>query len=239
MISGEGSEIDEQREDIVLPGPKDVILVLLLWFLMLFYLMPKGEDWATHYFILELLGDFFLLLAVWVIVCLIRRQPLSFLGLKWPMVKGDIWKGIGLGVLLNFINMGVNLILTMFGFTIPSDSRFGILKSGLSGILGFFLIVVILGPFVEEIFNRGFVYQAFKRRIGVIGALIVSSLIFGLAHFPLGLIMVIEFSCLGAVLCYYFQKKGNLTVPIFAHASYNLASLIVVLISHGFGSGGK
>jgi len=102
----------------------------------------------------------------------------------------------------------------------------------------------LLASFNEEIFTRGFFYQALRERLGVTSAIILSSLAFGLGHFYmtksmallshpycLGLARVLSAFFFGVIMAFLFQKTRTLTAPISAHiADSLLASYYSVFI---------
>ena len=88
-------------------------------------------------------------------------------------------------------------------------------STSLAIITGIFVIAVA-PPLVEEFFFRGFLYQAFRNRIGVWAAAVASGLIFGAIHSagvpdPVG---IVEF-----LLAWLFQKTGSLWPCIAVHAT--------------------
>ncbi|MGE0307659.1 MAG: lysostaphin resistance A-like protein [Acidimicrobiia bacterium] len=98
--------------------------------------------------------------------------------------------------------------------------------SGL-GIALLVLLVVFGAPFVEELFFRGLVLKAFNSRINDTVALIVSAVLFALAHFQ-----VLQFPGLvlfGMVAGYLAQRSGRLGPSIFAHMGFNAATVVVLI----------
>ena len=88
---------------------------------------------------------------------------------------------------------------------------------------------VVLGPLVEEIVFRGFLFGALAPRIGVIAAALVSALLFGAAHadpvlFP-------SLAALGLIAAFAYAATGNLWVSIALHATHNALSAIVLIAS--------
>lgn len=83
---------------------------------------------------------------------------------------------------------------------------------------------VIITPFGEELLFRGFVQRIFQRNMQGYLAVTLASIIFGLCHFSVALLPGVVL--LGAMFGYLFYRTGNLLYPVFAHAVYNLVSLI-------------
>jgi membrane protease YdiL (CAAX protease family) len=88
--------------------------------------------------------------------------------------------------------------------------------------------VVALAPVFEEILFRGFLYRNLRDAIGREGALVVSSVLFGLVHLEPHL--VLPLAGLGFVLAIVFELTGSLVVPILVHATWNLGQLVSVLV---------
>ena len=105
---------------------------------------------------------------------------------------------------------------------------------------GFFLfwlglLAVVLAPLVEEMFFRGFFYPALKNKIKMPAAILLSSLLFSLAHFEL--VGLLPIFALGVLLAWSYEQTGQLMVPILIHALHNglflVYSLAVFKISGG------
>jgi len=159
----------------------------------------------------------------------VKHKRVRFSELGFP--KGQrkrICLGVAIGILL-FIFMG--LIFGVPGFPV-------IFKSGYAFDAHFFAILflqiivyVVIGPPVEEIFYRGFMYQVLRQNWGITLALILISLHFGVMHLPgfipsslyyRGFVRFAQFFLIGIVFNILFQGTKNLWTPISAHSTYNL-----------------
>lgn len=92
------------------------------------------------------------------------------------------------------------------------------------------VFAVSLGPLMEELFFRGFLYPVVARRAGVFVAIVVTSLAFGLIHgaqlaFAWGLVLII--SIVGIVLTIVRAKTGSVAASFVVHVAYN--STLVIL----------
>lgn len=92
------------------------------------------------------------------------------------------------------------------------------------------LVGVLIGPFIEELFFRGFLYTAFKHTLGVPGGIVVSSLIFGFFHTSPWLIF--PTALIGAALAYLYEKNGSLGYPFVLHSLNNVISIIIVYVMY-------
>jgi len=91
------------------------------------------------------------------------------------------------------------------------------------------LVVVVGAPVIEELFFRGLLLRALKARIGSVGAVIASGVLFGLAHFePLQLPVLALF---GVVLGMVALRTGRLGPGICAHAAFNSLAVYSLLSS--------
>jgi membrane protease YdiL (CAAX protease family) len=87
---------------------------------------------------------------------------------------------------------------------------------------------VLVAPVVEEVFFRGFLYGAIKRRVRPVIAMAAVGVMFGLVHPPLA--TQIPMCIFGGLLCYVYEKTGRLTVPIAIHFLFNLVQVGRVLL---------
>jgi CAAX protease family protein len=94
---------------------------------------------------------------------------------------------------------------------------------------------VLVGPLVEEIVFRGFLYRGWSRsRLGIAGAIVLSSLLFGLLHFHYSWVGISVCVCAGLLLGWMRWRSGTLLVPILLHSVGNLICLVHTAISvHG------
>jgi CAAX amino terminal protease family. len=99
-----------------------------------------------------------------------------------------------------------------------------ILNSPTRVILVFF--TVIAGPIMEELAFRGMGYDAYRRAIGVAGSLAWTSLLFGLYHFKLDL--VLPLGALGLLFGVVRVFSRTLWCAIFLHCLHNAVALWVM-----------
>ncbi len=81
-----------------------------------------------------------------------------------------------------------------------------------------FATAISLGPFVEELLYRGFLYRAWERQFGWFWSMVATSLYFAILH-PTHMVS----SAIGSVVyvC-LLRRTGTLWAPIVAHALFNL-----------------
>ncbi len=163
------------------------------------------------------------------------KEPLSHIGLT----AKNLFKNIAVGVLsylaLLPVLLGsifiVAMIAQIFSYEPPPQMVVQLyLKESQNASLVFFtFFVAIAGPAIEEIFFRGFAYQAFRARFGVRFAIVVTAGIFALLHWHLAAFLPIFI--LGLCLSSLYEKTGSLVPSMTLHMIHNL---IMVGMTLGF-----
>lgn len=90
------------------------------------------------------------------------------------------------------------------------------------------LFAAILGPFIEELFFRGFMYNAFKKRTGVFWATMITAAVFAGLH--TNIVGFLPILVLGVLLTYLYEKTGTLVSPITVHIIHNLSMVFFVFL---------
>jgi len=100
-----------------------------------------------------------------------------------------------------------------------------------SAILWFLFQAVFLFPVIEELFFRGFLLTFLKNYTSTWPAIVLSAGVFAFAHLNLGAVLPLWF--LGIVLGVAYEHTGSLVVPMGAHACFNLATGLSLLMDKG------
>ena len=172
-----------------------------------------------------------------------RRQGtghfLADLGVRFRWV--DLW-GIGIGV-------GSQLVISalyapfrrdIHDFNGPTNKLTGGAHGG--GYLLIALATVILAPFMEELFFRGLLFKGLARLFtpvragatrargaGVVVAVVVDGLLFGLAHGEW--VQLAGLAAFGMILAAVSYRTGRLGMNMIAHASFNLVAIVAIAAS--------
>jgi membrane protease YdiL (CAAX protease family) len=96
------------------------------------------------------------------------------------------------------------------------------------------LVVVSVGPLVEELLFRGALLSALLRRMGAGAAIAVSSLVFACVHLPdLGFLWyaVPNLALLAAALAWLRLRSGSLWPAVVAHGVNNLLAVTVWFVA--------
>lgn len=91
------------------------------------------------------------------------------------------------------------------------------------------LLVVLVAPFAEEIFFRGFCYRALRNRFSRWTAAAIVGIVFGAIHYsgPATLSLLVPLAVLGALFCLLYERTGSLYPSIALHIINNAIALAV------------
>jgi uncharacterized protein len=84
------------------------------------------------------------------------------------------------------------------------------------------VLICFLAPIVEEFFFRGFMFTVLARRMGVIWAVIVDGLVFGIGHAAgAEIIQLLALAAFGMGLCLLYWRTGSIIPCMALHALNN------------------
>ncbi|MFH0731422.1 MAG: CPBP family intramembrane glutamic endopeptidase [Candidatus Omnitrophota bacterium] len=83
------------------------------------------------------------------------------------------------------------------------------------------VMAAFIGPVIEEIFFRGFLYPALKKTLSAAASIIITALIFSALH--TNIIGFFPILGLGIFLAYLREKTGSLIPSIIVHITHNAA----------------
>jgi uncharacterized protein len=147
---------------------------------------------------------------------------------NWPR-KGlqYVVAGLALSVL---IQIGSNFL--PIPKTLPIDEFFKTTHA--AWVLAIFGVLV--APFFEELFFRGFLYPVLHRRIGYFAAVVVNSLLFAFTHegqlarawAPLLVLFIV-----GVVLTYVRARTQSVAGSFLVHSGYNAFLFAMIFVATG------
>ena len=157
------------------------------------------------------------------------------LGLR-PMPAG---RALWIGVLAGFGGLVITgileALLAQFGLRSNQLDQFSFVRN--DGPAAFALVLVsgvILAPFIEELFFRGFLFGAYRQRQPLWVAYLASGLLFTVLHLEPARMNVAQMLglgvgifVLGTLLAWLYQKTGSLFPSIIAHAFNNAVGLVL------------
>ena len=181
--------------------------------------------------IIVLIVDVLALVLVPVLV-LRGRGVARLLGLRAPSLSAVGW-GLAALIAAWIAIVGYQLIVEALEIewlepvsAIDGEESFSVLAAVLIGVA-----VLLMAPLAEEIFHRGFLVGAIRRRWGPIAAVVISAALFSALHFDVG--SLIPFFVVGVAFALAYLKSGSLWASISAHFVFNLVAFIVTLTERG------
>ena len=92
----------------------------------------------------------------------------------------------------------------------------------------FFITASVAAPLFEEALFRGFLLPSLTRYLPIWGAIVLSALIFAVAH--LSLSEVLPLTTLGIVLGFVYARSRNLLASMLLHSLWNSGTLISLIL---------
>ncbi len=181
------------------------------------------NDNKSFEFIATLAGDFALVGAAWAIAVDGGRVDLRTFGFRRFKPSALGWVVVAFAAYL--VLAGIYSVLV----NPPPDKlpdQLGANESTLLAVLtGAFVIVV--APFAEEFFFRGFLFQALRRSWGTWAGALGSAIIFSAIH--LAPDKFVQLAILGTALALLFHKTDSLWPCILLHALNNTLAFVVTV----------
>jgi membrane protease YdiL (CAAX protease family) len=152
---------------------------------------------------------------------------------NWPRTKWQPWKLLGIGAIMLFALNILEHFLPM-PKSVPFDQFFtppfnAYLTSAFA---------VTLGPLMEELFFRGFLYPVLARRMGAVWGVFFTALPFGLVHaFQYGnaWAAVLVIFIVGVVLTVVRAVTKSVGASFLVHVGYNgMLMVLVAVATDGF-----
>lgn len=168
---------------------------------------------AFSFFVMQLAFVLLLHFTGWVSIKLFSGKSANFGFSGMP-----IFHFVGVFVVLS---MGIQLMLQPLHLDDGNtNAMFKQLSSNIWGVLS----LTILGTLVEELIFRAGIFQLTRKHLGNIGAMFLSSLLFGLVH--LNWYQVIPAFFLGFVLAYLYLRTEDLRLCWSAHIANNALAVL-------------
>ena len=159
------------------------------------------------------------------------REAFGFRGPRLPRaLLMAVLFGIAIILVVSVLHLFSEEILARLGW--PSEEQVAVMLLAntrqwwMRVYLGVFAIV--LAPVAEEFIFRGMLYPFIKQLGSPRFAFFGTSAIFALIHLDLG--TLVPLFVLALALTWLYEKTDNLLAPIAAHALFNAANLVLLLL---------
>jgi membrane protease YdiL (CAAX protease family) len=166
----------------------------------------------------------------------VDRAPLAALGLpRRPWV--DLGAGVLTGAVLVVAGDGVLVIVRSIATQVlghaPSQPNqvFTCVHGG--WLVAVAPVVILVAPFGEELFFRGYLYKGLRRRFPVWAAVLISATAFGASHFAglSYLLLIPGLIVVGVGLALVYEKRQSLLASMAAHATFNVVGYLAIVLS--------
>jgi hypothetical protein len=178
----------------------------------------------------QMLAYLLLLGYMYILVKKERRSPRFWKALHWNW-PAKIWPYLTMGLALQMVLLAMGRLLPM-----PKETPFDALLHRPGTVLLIAAFAVTLGPLMEELFFRGFLYPVLARRFGVSVGISFSAFGFGLMHaaqYGYSWASVLLIFLVGVVLGIVRAFKDSVAAGFLVHAAYNGAIILMILIATG------
>lgn len=220
-------------------GMREFILLMLLEFGLVigcikFMVKPLYSHWLDNELFAGTLMGFtiaiILLAGVYLIALRPNKLSWSEVGVKPFDVKD--WKIIIFHSVILLVGAVIIVVLTSFIGNSWENSKTEAMQQNATffTISIAFISAAIISPVYEEIFYRGFLYRWLRTRIGLTGALLLSSLIFTIIHIPTYNVMPVNFFS-GILFALAYERTHSIWPSVLIHGLTN--GIMVLLASLG------
>ena len=155
----------------------------------------------------------------------VRWRDVDLFELSIPSLRDLAWVGGGF-VLLFAVAYGLSLLITLLGLETATNA---VVEMGRRDPQIFLYMIPISFLFIgpgEELVFRGVVQGLLRKAYGVVPAVLIASVLFGVAHYLAlvgqGRVTYIAIATgLGLVLGAVYERTGNVVVPAVIHGAWN------------------
>ena len=167
-------------------------------------------------------------IALIVYIMWLSKEPLAYYGIAGIQPHHIGWTAGAFFMVLAILMLGANLVRLL-----PPDFLKNIyqrpqitLESAWLLIPAFFFCIVV--GYKEELFFRSFVFTRLTElKVPAFAAVLLTSVVFGLLHFYMGLYGIILATILGVVFQEFYIQTKNIHVIAIAHALFNFFQFVI------------
>jgi membrane protease YdiL (CAAX protease family) len=147
--------------------------------------------------------------------------------------RGGWWKEVALGcsvfpIVSTLNNLNSSMMPTPSTSLPVSPWEQSLLSNDLVSICFYIAVVSLVAPVWEEFIFRGFLLPSFTRYFRADVSILLSSLIFALAHFSIERLIPLTF--LGMLMCVVYLRSKNILAPIILHSLWNAFAFVELVV---------
>lgn len=154
---------------------------------------------------------------------------------RWSQLLRETVLAVGI-VILGWVLLSILLLILVAIFpdlNVKEEGFERMTHSGVPvdspGLLGFMAFGAFVAPLAEEVFFRGFLFNAFRQRMPVWLAMLLASLLFAAIHLY-SLLMTAVIFVMGCCLTLIYLWRRTLLAPILVHTGWNSLMMVLALI---------
>ncbi len=162
------------------------------------------------------------------------REPLTALGISAKNFLKNVFYGIiGYIALIPVLVLMLVIIAVIINVTKYVPGRQPVVElflkeKGAAFLTYSSLFAAIIGPVIEELFFRGFLYNALKKYMGIFWAMTATAGLFASLHAHI--VGFFPIMALGMLLAYIYEKTGTLVSSVTVHIVHNLSMVLLVFL---------
>jgi membrane protease YdiL (CAAX protease family) len=147
---------------------------------------------------------------------------------RYPVVAGVTVFLISIPV-INGIGFFWKTLVEALGFSAAEQDMVGLFRDCDDPERWLFMVALatVIAPLTEELVFRAGLFRFLRSRLPRGLALIIPAVVFALLHG--NLVAVVPLCALGAFFAIAYEQTGRISVPIIAHALFNLHTILLVM----------
>lgn len=163
------------------------------------------------------------------------RLALKALGFRhFRIANAILWVIVLLVIIIFCVNPLYSYLINVLHLNVQTNDQLLLQQSKVAPLSTYATLfaAVFIAPFCEEVFFRGFVFPGLRHSMSLVWAIIISSLLFGVAHADIGSFPVLFI--IGLALGFLRWRTQSIWPCIILHMLNNgIAALIIVLAMQG------
>ncbi|WP_415579348.1 lysostaphin resistance A-like protein [Filibacter tadaridae] len=160
----------------------------------------------------------------------LRPKRLSWKEVGVKSFSKKYWRKIPIWLLITIILSVAVLLLTSLLGNSADNSKTESLQQNINlfTILIGIISAGVVSPVYEEIFYRGFIHRWLRVRLGMNWGIVISSLLFTIAHFPTLNAMPVNFIN-GVMFAWVYEKTGSVIPGMIVHGVFNIIAVLLTV----------
>lgn len=159
---------------------------------------------------------------------------LEALGFRTTDVRGDVMAGLGVGLAglaLQFVLLPPVLYIAreVLNREVEPPKQLPLESPSAALLVVIGLTVTILAPIAEELFFRGFLFQAWRKWMGLVAAASWSAVAFAIAH--ISPLLYLPIGVLGYLLARTFERRDSILASMVGHSLFNVFGFVVIVLT--------